>query len=68
MDLESIKKFVDNGHKVFLGNENYQVKYDEANGYVIVCLSNGYMIGLTHKNGLTINADPSEFFVVRSSK
>jgi hypothetical protein len=68
MTLEQIKKSLSEGKKVFWSNENYEVvsytKYESLSGsdYLIYCKVNDHYIGLTHKDGKTLNGEENEFF------
>lgn len=63
MTLDEIKAAVMAGKKVHVGSMAYRVEYWAKNDeFFIVCV-NGHAIGLTHRNGVTINARPDEFFV-----
>lgn len=63
MTLEEIKTAVDNGQTVYWCNALYTVTKDRHDAYIIVCSSNGYTIGLTHRDGLTLNGEPNEFYI-----
>jgi len=58
-----IKKAVDHGKEVCWSNHGYRVIKDNIGQYFIKCLSNNYMIGLTHMDGITLNGKASDFFV-----
>ena len=62
MSLKEITTAINNGKKVFCGN-NYEVIKDSKNQYLIVCLSNDYTLGLTWLDGITLNGDESNFFI-----
>ena len=63
MNLEQIKKTLKDGKKVYWSNTNYEVIKDNIlNKYLIICLSNNHIIGLTHKDGKTLNGEQNEFF------
>jgi len=67
MTLEEIKNAVLEGKTVYCGNTNYKVirskiAFDEYE-FLIVCQSNGYTVGLTWKDGFTMNGQESEFFI-----
>lgn len=61
-NIEDIKRAVDNGKNVYHRSRIYQVKPSGNGGYDIVCLNNGYRVGLTQSNG-KINGDLSDFFI-----
>jgi hypothetical protein len=60
MKLKEIKQAVDKGKIVHWASCNYEVikTYD----YLIVCSSNDSVIGLTHKDKVTMNGDEKDFF------
>ena len=63
MKLNEIKQALAEGRKVYHGNKNYEVIRDKIGQYLIVCSFNGYTIGLTHKDGQTMNGEESDFFM-----
>ena len=68
MNLESIKFSVENlKYKVFWKNKNYQVKKDSIGQWLIVSKCNGHCIGLTWKDGKTLNGKESDFFFEKVS-
>lgn len=62
MKLQEIKTAVDKGQKVFWSNENYQIVKSE-NEYLIKSISNNNIVGLTWKDGKTLNGKEDEFFI-----
>ena len=64
MNLQEIKSAVEAGKNVYHGSGLYKVIKDSKNQWLIKCTSNGYCIGLTHKDGVTLNGQESEFFTV----
>ena len=62
MTLKEIKKAVSEGRRVYCGNKGYEVMDGGKAGLLINCTANGYAIGLTHADGVTMNGKPSEFF------
>ena len=62
MTLEEIKTAVDNGESVYWANENYRIIKDKLNQYLIHSQSNDYCIGLTWRDGVTMNGKPGQFF------
>lgn len=76
MTVEEIKLAVDSGKDVRWESNyfsdrklpkgcrraTYVVKF-YVNQYLIVCLSNDHAIGLTHKDGITLNGDEKEFCI-----
>ena len=63
MKLSEIKKAVDQGKVVHWSNNLYTVTKDCLGRYNIVCEANGHCIGLTHRDGVTLNGFESEFFL-----
>jgi hypothetical protein len=64
MNAQEIKSAVLSGKKVFSGNSLYSVIFSEkAQQWLIVCADNGYTIGLTHRDGVTLNGNPEDFFI-----
>lgn len=64
MTLEEIKAAVDAGKIVCWKNHNYEVQWWPSNqSYEIVCLSNTHAIGLTWRDGVTMNGDEADFFI-----
>jgi len=62
MTVTEIKEAVDSGLTVHWQNAAYKVVKDSKGQYLIECI-NGSYIGLTYKDGLTLNGDQSEFFI-----
>jgi len=65
MKLDEIKKAVDEGKPVKWGNKQYDVIKDDIGQYMIICRTNYHTIGLTWKDGTTLNGRPSEFYVAK---
>ena len=64
MKLDEIKAAVLAGKTVQWISSNYVVKYhDKSKQFNIVCLSNNHCIGLTHRDGVTMNGKPEEFYL-----
>lgn len=64
MNLSQIKSAVKAGQVVHWATDSYVVKYNEPTGqFCIVCTANGHTIGLTWRDGVTLNGHPSEFYV-----
>ena len=63
MTLQEIKDAVLAGKKVHWMNEAYDVVHDSKGQWLIVCNINGYTIGLTWQDGVTMNGSPEEFYV-----
>lgn len=62
MNLESIKYAIETGRNVYWSNTLYRVIKSKNNNYDIVCSLNGYTIGLTWQDGITLNGKESDFF------
>lgn len=63
MTLQEIKTAVMNGKTVHWANTSYVVICDKHNQWLIHCPSNGYTIGLTWEDGVTMNGKESDFFI-----
>ena len=68
MNLQEIKAAVNAGEKVCWANENYDVICDRLGQWLIVCSLNGYTIGLTWRDGVTLNChSEDEFFILETT-
>ena len=67
MTLKHIKKALDLNIKVYFGNNGYEVIKDQRNQYLITHKASSNTIGLTHKDGITLNGKESKFFIYESS-
>jgi hypothetical protein len=66
MNLEEIKAAVDAGLTVHWAQSNYVVvkgKKQLADEYLIKCLGNGNVIGLTWCDGVTLNGREDQFYL-----
>jgi len=63
MNLAEIKKAVDSGQTVYWSSNLYTVIKDSLGQYLIKCSSNNHSIGLTWRNGKTLNGVEYEFFI-----
>ena len=63
MTLEEIKQAVDEGQIVCWKTDSYQVIKDHIGQYLIQH-TNGSCIGLTWRDGVTMNEDPKDFYIV----
>lgn len=63
MTLQEIKDAVQAGKTVHCGCDGYIIHYDDIAGYLIMCEWNGFCIGLTHQDSVTMNGDPEEFYI-----
>jgi len=62
MYLEQIKQAIEKGHSVFWANTNYRVIKDSIGQYLIHSQCNDVYWGLTHRDGITMNGKPEQFF------
>ena len=62
MKLEEIKQAINEGKTVKWSNSLYTVK-KYGNEYNIICSDNGYCIGLTWKDGVTMNGQEKDFYI-----
>ena len=65
MTLDQIKAALDAGEKVHWQNRGYNVIKDKIGQYLVVCPSTGGCWGLTHRDGVTMNGKPEEFYIER---
>jgi hypothetical protein len=63
MTLSEIKTAITEGKRVFHQSANYEVIRDNIGQYLIRCRSNDYCIGLTWRDGETMNGEENEFFI-----
>ena len=63
MTLDEIKAAVNAGKCVCWANTGYQVVRDTADQWLIRCTDNDSCIGLTWRDGVTINGKPEDFFI-----
>ncbi len=69
MTLEEIKAAVLAGKTVHWSNTLYRViptKYVNDNGepdFMVICDANQHCIGLTWRDGVTMNGEPDQFFI-----
>jgi hypothetical protein len=63
MTLDEIKSAVDAGKVVHWKNYAYRVIKDRLDRYLILCVLNQDCTGLTHRDGVTMNGKPEDFFV-----
>ena len=61
MKVDEIKKAVNDGLKIRWMSDNYHVIKD-GNDYLIHCTQNDTYIGLTWKDGITLNGKEDEFY------
>ena len=63
MNLEEIKAAVEAGKTVHWSNTLYVVIKDSIGQWLIKCTDNDHCVGLTHRDGVTMNGKPEEFFL-----
>ena len=64
MNLDEIKAAVLAGKLVHWASPLYVVKYSEQiKEFYIVCLDNQHIIGLTWRDGVTMNGEPKDFYI-----
>ena len=63
MTLEEIKDAVNSGRKVYWHNPAYEVIVDSIGQWLIHCNMNDSYIGLTWRDGITLNGKESEFIL-----
>jgi len=59
-----IKAALAEGKRVFWVHSGYEVIRDSISQYLIIFKPNGHAIGLTWKDGVTLNGNPADFFAV----
>lgn len=64
MTLDEIKQAVQSGKAVYWANGNYRVLCDSIGQWLIHSKCNDCYWGLTHRDGVTVNGEPGEFFIV----
>ena len=64
MNLQQIKQAIEDGKTVYCGNTAYTVIKDKLNQYLIKCSINDFCIGLTWKDGTTLNDIENNFFTL----
>jgi hypothetical protein len=68
MTVHEIKHAVDSGRVVCWQNTGYRVEHITGDGYVIRCLLNNSLIGLTWRDGVTLNGQEDEFYIYPALK
>ncbi len=63
MTLDEIKAAVNAGKRVCWANTDYQVVRDTIGQWLICCTNNDSCIGLTWRDGVTMNGEPEDFFI-----
>ena len=62
MTLQEIKAAVESGKTVYHQTRAYEVIKDSKDQWLIKCTLNGYCIGLTWMDNVTMNGKEEEFF------
>lgn len=62
MNLNEIKKAVDSGLSVFWSHDGYEVIKNHEE-YCVKCKRNNHIIGLTWRDGVTMNGEECDFFI-----
>jgi hypothetical protein len=63
MNLEQIKQASARGDKVHWSNSAYEVIVDSVGQYLIHCNLNDSYIGLTWRDGVTMNGKENDFYL-----
>lgn len=63
MTLDEIKAAVIDGKTVHWSTTAYVVRYNKKGGFNIVYTQTGNCIGLTWRDGVTMNGKENEFFI-----
>jgi len=64
MNLQEIKQAIRDGKTVYCSNTAYTVVKDNLNQYLIKCSINDFCIGLTWRDGITLNDIENNFFTL----
>lgn len=64
MTLDEIKEALAQGKKVCWHHEGYKVHKDNLDQYFITFVFNNHSIGLTHKDGITLNGKEEDFYIL----
>jgi hypothetical protein len=65
-EANAIRQAVDEGKTVYAGTLAYQVIKDNIGQYLIFCTLNDYCIGLTWRDGVTLNG--KVFFTLKEKQ
>ena len=63
MNLEEIKASVESGQTVHWASQAYRIIKDDVGQWLIQCDINGHCIGLTWRDGVTMNGEEKQFFI-----
>ena len=67
MNLEQIKTALANGERVYWVHNGYEVIRDNL-GHYLIQYEDGHCIGLTHRDGVTLNGKEKEFFTIKAAE
>jgi len=67
MNLEQIKTALATGQRVYWVHNGYEVIRDSL-GHYLIQYEDGHCIGLTHRDGVTLNGKEREFFTIETKK
>ena len=65
-EANAIRQAVDEGKTVYVGTLAYKVIKDSIGQYLIFCVLNDYCVGLTWRDGVTLNG--KVFFTLKEEK
>jgi hypothetical protein len=68
MTLQEIKQAIKDGKKVYWSNSLYEVVKDNIGQYLICCRLNDHCIGLTWRDGVTMNGKEEDFYITEEPK
>jgi hypothetical protein len=69
MNLNEIKQAIKEGKKVYWSSKAYEVRrYKDTDEYNIICTLNNHCIGLTWRDGKTLNGKEKDFFILDKIK
>lgn len=63
MNLNEIKQAVETGKTIHWASKAYRVVKDSIGQWLIVCDVNNHAVGLTWRDGVTMNGKPTDFFL-----
>jgi hypothetical protein len=63
MTLSEIKAAVEAGRTVCWHNSGYRVIKDNLGQWLIIFIPNQHCVGLTWRDGVTLNGKPEEFYI-----
>ena len=64
MTKEQLIGAMDDGKKVYEGNIGYECYKTECGEYLVTYRPNGYTIGIFHKDGVGMNVNPENCFIM----